>query len=78
MPTPPTVLYVGPFHHNRFPRLHNMERHKFMYCKAFLKHIQKSLDRRIHYVEAVKFERVSRNNFSFLILDRIQIIKKEY
>ncbi|KAK7352726.1 hypothetical protein VNO80_18154 [Phaseolus coccineus] len=52
----PTVVSIGPFHHNRHPRLHSMERHKLMYCKAFLERTKTSLDSWIHYVQEVELE----------------------
>ncbi|RDY07636.1 UPF0481 protein, partial [Mucuna pruriens] len=50
----PKVVSIGPFHHNRHPRLHNMERHKLIYCKAFLERTQTSLDSWICYIEGVE------------------------
>ncbi|KAL9313300.1 hypothetical protein ACSQ67_018752 [Phaseolus vulgaris] len=52
----PTVVSIGPFHHNRHTRLHTMERHKLMYCKAFLERTQTSLERWIHYVEGAELQ----------------------
>lgn len=51
----PKVVSIGPFHHNS-PHLQNMERHKLIYCKAFLERYQISLESWIHYIERVEPE----------------------
>ncbi|WVZ19957.1 hypothetical protein V8G54_007279 [Vigna mungo] len=51
----PKVVSIGPFHHNS-PHLQNMERHKLIYCKAFLERYQISLESWIHYIERVESE----------------------
>ncbi|KAL2346789.1 hypothetical protein Fmac_000789 [Flemingia macrophylla] len=50
----PMVVSIGPFHHNTLPRLHNMERHKLYYCKAFLQRTQTISDTWIRYIESVE------------------------
>ncbi|CAJ1973735.1 unnamed protein product [Sphenostylis stenocarpa] len=47
----PMVVSVGPFHHNAHPGLHNMEKHKLLYCKAFLQRTKTTIDTWIHYLE---------------------------
>ncbi|RZC15394.1 hypothetical protein D0Y65_008993 [Glycine soja] len=49
----PKVVSIGPFHHNRNPRLHIMERHKPIYCNAFLERTHTSLESWICYIEEV-------------------------
>ncbi|KAL5175423.1 UPF0481 protein [Glycine soja] len=50
----PKVVSIGPFHHNGNPRLQNMEKHKLIYCKAFLERTNTSLESWIHYIQDVE------------------------
>ncbi|KAK7395166.1 hypothetical protein VNO78_15712 [Psophocarpus tetragonolobus] len=52
----PKVVSIGPFHHNTNPLLHSMERHKLIYCKAFLERTETNWDKWIHYIEEVQLE----------------------
>ncbi|KAK7410275.1 hypothetical protein VNO78_00933 [Psophocarpus tetragonolobus] len=47
----PKIISIGPFHHNTLPCLQNMERHKLIYCNAFLERTQTSLDKWVRYIE---------------------------
>nr|KYP34284.1 UPF0481 protein At3g47200 family [Cajanus cajan] len=50
----PNVVSIGPFHHNRHPRLLNMERHKLSYCKSFLQRTNTTWDCWIRYIEGLE------------------------
>ncbi|KAL2346772.1 hypothetical protein Fmac_000772 [Flemingia macrophylla] len=50
----PKVVSIGPYHHNTLPRLHNMQRHKLSYCKAFLQRTETNADTWIHYIEEME------------------------
>ncbi|KOM28673.1 hypothetical protein LR48_Vigan561s006300 [Vigna angularis] len=45
----PKVVSIGPYHHNSL-HLQNMERHKVMYLKSFLKRTNTSMESWIHYI----------------------------
>ncbi|XP_014500062.1 UPF0481 protein At3g47200 isoform X2 [Vigna radiata var. radiata] len=45
----PKVVSIGPYHHNS-PHLLNMERHKVMYFKSFLRRTNTSMESWIHYI----------------------------
>ncbi|KAK7401526.1 hypothetical protein VNO78_13073 [Psophocarpus tetragonolobus] len=46
----PKVVSIGPFHHSADPCLLSMESHKQIYCKAFLRRNQTSLNAWIRYI----------------------------
>ncbi|CAK8568651.1 unnamed protein product [Lathyrus sativus] len=51
----PKVISIGPFHHrhHHHPRLQNMERHKLIYFKAFLRRTDSTLHIFVHYIESI-------------------------
>jgi len=71
----PKVVSIGPFHHNS-PSLQNMERHKLIYCKAFLERHRVSLESWIHYIEGVenKFRSCYSETLHFSTEDLVRII----
>ncbi|KAG5034235.1 hypothetical protein AAZX31_04G066800 [Glycine max] len=50
----PKVVSIGPFHHKGNPRLQNMEKHKLIYCNAFLKRSNTGLETWIRYIQDVE------------------------
>lgn len=72
----PKVVSIGPFHHKSHPRLQNMERHKLLYCKAFLERTQTSLDSWIRYIEEVEpdFRRCYSDTLEFSKKELVDII----
>ncbi|XP_058781023.1 UPF0481 protein At3g47200-like [Vicia villosa] len=48
----PKVVSIGPFHHGH-PHLQNMERHKLIYFKAFLKRAETTTQPLIKYIESI-------------------------
>ncbi|RDX86925.1 UPF0481 protein, partial [Mucuna pruriens] len=72
----PSVVSIGPFHHNRHPRLATMERHKLIYCKAFLQRTQTSLTTWIRYIQGVEpeFRRCYSDTLEFTKEELVKII----
>ncbi|KAH1110164.1 hypothetical protein GLYMA_04G068300v4 [Glycine max] len=72
----PKVVSIGPFHHNRNPRLHIMERHKPIYCNAFLERTHTSLESWICYIEEVMpdFRRCYSDTLEFSTEEPVKII----
>ncbi|XP_020213666.1 UPF0481 protein At3g47200 [Cajanus cajan] len=72
----PRVVSIGPFHHKGHPRLLNMERHKRIYCKAFLKRTQTSLDTWIRHIEGEesKFRGCYSDSLEFTKEELVKII----
>ncbi|CAJ1973736.1 unnamed protein product [Sphenostylis stenocarpa] len=72
----PKVVSIGPLHHNGNPRLQNMERHKFIYCDAFIERTQTSLDTWIRYIEEKEtdFRRRYSENLKFSKEELVKII----
>ncbi|KAJ1410970.1 hypothetical protein SESBI_21504 [Sesbania bispinosa] len=67
----PKVVSIGPFHHRRHHRLQNMERHKLIYCKAFLERANASLDTFVHHIEEVE------PNFRRCYSETLELSKEE-
>ncbi|XP_027356290.1 UPF0481 protein At3g47200-like [Abrus precatorius] len=72
----PKVVSIGPFHHNHHPRFQNMERHKLLYCKAFLQRTQTTLDTWIRYIEEVEpnFRRCYSDTLEFTREELVKLI----
>lgn len=72
----PKVVSIGPFNHNRHVHLQNMEKHKLMYCKAFLKQTKTSSDSWMSYIEGVepKFRRCYSETLEFRKKELVKII----
>lgn len=67
----PKIVSIGPFHHNLHPHLRNMERHKLIYCKAFLERTKTSFDTWIHCIQEKELD--IRHCYS----DTLEFTKKE-
>ncbi|TKY74713.1 UPF0481 protein [Spatholobus suberectus] len=72
----PKVVSIGPFHHNGHSRLRNMERHKLIYCKAFLDRTKTSLASCIRYIEGEepKFRRCYSETLQFSKEELVKMI----
>ncbi|KAK8465489.1 hypothetical protein PHAVU_009G094766 [Phaseolus vulgaris] len=72
----PKIVSIGPLHHNTHPRLQSMERHKLIYCKAFLERTKTSLDNWIRYIEEIEpdFRRCYSDTLEFRKEELVQII----
>ena len=70
----PKVVSIGPFNHNRHVHLQNMEKHKLMYCKAFLKRTKTSSDSWMSYIEEPKFRRCYSETLEFRKKELVKII----
>jgi len=67
----PKIVSIGPLHHNTHPRLQNMERHKLIYCNAFLERTQTSLETWIRYIEEIE------PDFRLCYSDTLEFTKEE-
>lgn len=67
----PKVLSIGPFHHSTHPRLQSMERHKLIYCKAFLQRPEPILETLVTYIEQIE------PNFRRCYSETLKPIKEE-
>nr|KYP34288.1 UPF0481 protein At3g47200 family [Cajanus cajan] len=73
----PSVVSIGPFHHNSHPpRLHDMERHKLSYCKAFLQRTNTASHDWIRYIQSVEpqFRRFYSETLEFSKEELVKII----
>ncbi|QCE16227.1 UPF0481 protein At3g47200-like [Vigna unguiculata] len=72
----PKIVSIGPLHHNNHHRLQNMERHKLVYCNAFLERTQTSLDTWIRYIEEIEpdFRRCYSETLGFSKEELVNII----
>lgn len=72
----PVVVSIGPFHHNRHPHLHNMERIKLTSCKSFLAKTQTTADTWVRYLREVEpnIRRCYSENLEFTQEELVQIV----
>ncbi|CAK8568647.1 unnamed protein product [Lathyrus sativus] len=73
----PKVISIGPFHHRfQHPSLQNMERHKLIFFKAFLKRTQPTLGTLIHYIESIipNFRRCYSETLDFTDQELVKLI----
>ncbi|XP_058785867.1 UPF0481 protein At3g47200-like [Vicia villosa] len=74
----PKVISIGPFHHrhHHHPHLQNMERHKLIYFKAFLKRAETTTQPLIECIESIipKFRRCYSETLDFTDQELVKLI----